>query len=80
MIRYGLTASKKVGNAPTRNRARRRLRAAARLMFPGRGVPADIVLIARQSIATASWGEILDDIRHALEKLERGIAMNNGQA
>ena len=36
-IRVGYTCSKKVGNAVARNRAKRRLRAAARAVIPGLG-------------------------------------------
>src|SRR5271170_6116071 len=47
-IRYGLTASGKVGGAVVRNRARRRLRALVREIMPLHAAPAyDYVLIAR---------------------------------
>ncbi|MCC6006408.1 MAG: ribonuclease P protein component, partial [Rhodobacteraceae bacterium] len=36
--RLGLTCSRKIGNAVARNRARRRLRAAARAVLPGRAL------------------------------------------
>ncbi len=42
-LRLGLTASKKVGNAVARNRARRRLRAAARESWPTTRHPATIL-------------------------------------
>ena len=37
-IRVGFTCSKKVGNAVARNRAKRRLRAVARLLLPTHGL------------------------------------------
>ncbi|MFA5041693.1 MAG: ribonuclease P protein component, partial [Bdellovibrionales bacterium] len=46
-IRYGLTASSKVGNAVTRNRARRRLRALASEIIPCAAPEHDYVLVAR---------------------------------
>ncbi|MFN7001069.1 MAG: ribonuclease P protein component, partial [Elioraea tepidiphila] len=47
-VRVGFTASKKIGNAVTRNRARRRLKEAARLGLPGMGLAGwDLVLIGR---------------------------------
>jgi ribonuclease P protein component len=69
-IGVGFTASRKVGNAVVRNRARRRLKEAARQLLPMLGVPgADYVLVARQSTAEATWVALLDDVRNALIRL-----------
>jgi len=46
-IGVGFTATKKIGNAVTRNRAKRRLREVARALLPELGRPGhDYVLIA----------------------------------
>lgn len=69
-IRVGLTCSRKVGNAVARNRARRRLREAARLVLPDAGRPGfDYVLVGRRD-ATASrpFDSLCADLRRALEK------------
>jgi ribonuclease P protein component len=69
-IGLGLTASKKVGNAVLRNRARRRLREAARRLLPEFGVAGvDYVLVARQSTPDADWAALLDDLKSALIRL-----------
>jgi ribonuclease P protein component len=67
-IRIGYTCSRKVGNAVARNRAKRRLRAAARAVLPGLGVPGwDYVLIGRP-LATAArpFPLLCDDLASAL--------------
>jgi len=67
-IRVGYTCSKKVGNAVARNRAKRRLRAAARAVLPRLGVPGwDYVLIGRP-VATAArpFSLLCDDLATAL--------------
>jgi len=70
LLRVGLTASRKVGNAVVRNRARRRLREAARLLLPAHGVPGhDLVLVARRETATRPWADLLSDLTAGLKRL-----------
>lgn len=69
-VRLGLTASKKVGNAVLRNRARRRLRALAREVLPLHGAPGhDYVLVARRDTATRPWPKLKGDLEAALRRL-----------
>ncbi|MCA8899969.1 MAG: ribonuclease P protein component [Hyphomonas sp.] len=66
----GFTATKKIGNAVVRNRAKRRLREAARLLLPRLGRPGwDYVFIARQDSADIGWDRLLDDMESALISL-----------
>lgn len=67
IIRLGLTVTKKIGNAVVRNRARRRLREAARAVLPVAGQPGhDYVLIARQGTLGRSFDDLKADILRAL--------------
>lgn len=69
-VRVGFTATKKVGGAVVRNRAKRRMRAAARQLVPLFGRPGhDYVLIARNGAPTRPWGRLLDDVKSALLSL-----------
>lgn len=67
-LRVGYTCSKKVGNAVARNRAKRRLRAAAREVMPAAGRPGwDYVLIGREGeTATRDFARLCEDLRAAL--------------
>ncbi len=69
-IRVGITCSKKVGNAVSRNRAKRRLREIARAVIPERGARGtDYVLIGRADItATRPFEDMLADLRDALAR------------
>lgn len=71
LIRIGFTCSKKIGNAVTRNRAKRRLRAVARQVLPECGRPGwDYVLIGRPGATVArDYAELCKDLRGALAAL-----------
>jgi ribonuclease P protein component len=67
--RLGFTVTKKVGNAVVRNRTRRRLKEAARLLLAERPVAGvDLVLIGRDSTRQRNFILLQGDIRRALER------------
>ena len=67
-VRFGLTATRKLGNAVLRNRIRRRLRAAANIVLEG-SAPVDVVLIGRTATATCDFKALVKDLRWCLKRL-----------
>ena len=62
-LRLGVVASKKVGNAPERARAKRRLRDAFRRHRAGFTASVDdVVLVARRSILKAPWADVVAEL------------------
>jgi ribonuclease P protein component len=68
--RVGFTASRKVGGAVARNRAKRRLRAAADRVIPAHGKSGyDFVLIARAGTAGRPFPALLKDLEAAMKRV-----------
>ena len=71
-IRFGLTATKKIGNAVIRNRTRRRLRALAHEILSAHGQPGyDYVLIGRAATKHQTWEGLRTDMCSALKKVHK---------
>ena len=68
-IRVGYTASRKVGNAVARNRARRRLRAAVAEVMGHAREATDYVVIARRGTLTRPFDGLTGDLERALERV-----------
>ncbi len=67
---FGLTASKRVGNAVCRNRAKRRLRALATDLLPTMAKSGcDYVLIAKPDTVQRDFALLRGDLLYALKKL-----------
>jgi len=69
MLRIGFTATRRIGNAVTRNRARRRLCALVNQTAPTLKLfrPLDLVFIATSTTATASFLDLTHDFFHTLK-------------
>jgi ribonuclease P protein component len=71
-VRVGFTATRKLGSAVVRNRARRRLREAARETLPKAAAPGhDYVLIARPGALDRPYATLLADLTAALGALSQ---------
>jgi ribonuclease P protein component len=70
-IRVGFTVTRKVGNAVVRNRVRRRLREAARMVIPGQARPdLDYVLVGRQAAIARDFANLRQELVEALKRLK----------
>ena len=80
-VRIGFTATRRIGGAVERNRAKRRLREAARLVAPGLArAGCDYVLIARSGVRKRPWARLLDDLKSALIRLAADLGAASGEA
>lgn len=70
--RFGFTVTKKLGNAVTRNRIRRRLKAAIGELAPAAAKPGyDYVVVARAAAFDRPYADILADLNRAFAILNR---------
>jgi ribonuclease P protein component len=67
--RLGIAASQKIGNAVTRNRAKRLVRELFRAYKPLNSM--DLVVIPRREMLDAPWQNIEADYRAALHRIEK---------
>jgi ribonuclease P protein component len=80
LIRIGFTATRRIGGAVVRNRAKRRLREAARFVAPLHARPGcDYVFIARGGTASRPWAPLLDDMKSALVRLAADLSASLGE-
>lgn len=73
-LRYGLTVTKKIGNAVIRNRVKRRLRPLIRDLFPIFSLPFyDYVFIARHSLIDQNFDLLKKEVEISLEKMKKTV-------
>jgi ribonuclease P protein component len=71
--RYGITVTKKIGNAVVRNRMKRRFRELLWAALPERGLPDhDHVLIGREGGIERDFASLAAELDHALARAAQG--------
>lgn len=74
-IGVGYTATRRVGSAVRRNRAKRRLREAIRSILPTLELPpCDIVVIAKVATVDSAFEHLLRDLRYAIGKCLKEVS------
>lgn len=72
-MRFGITVTKKIGNAVVRNRMKRRFRELLRAALPGAGLPDhDHVLIGRAGGVERDFHQMAEELAKALERAREG--------
>ena len=72
-MRFGITVTKKIGNAVVRNRMKRRFRSLLREMLPEQGLAdTDHVLIGREGGVERDFAKLREEFSGALERVKAG--------
>jgi ribonuclease P protein component len=72
--RLGITATRKIGGAVERNRARRRVKALFRdEPSASAGLTVDLVVNVRRGCAKVKWLPLAEDYRECLRRVRRGL-------
>ena len=73
-LRIGFTVGRALGGAVQRNRMKRRLREAVRLMRPPTGASADVVINPKKALLTVDFGEVVNEVGRAFVVIEEKLA------
>ncbi len=78
-IRLGITVGKKIGNAVSRNRAKRVITAAFRQIFPHIPSGYDYIVVARTRILTVKSTVVAESILKLLRSADLSVNSNNNE-
>ena len=72
-LRYGITVTKRIGNAVVRNRMKRRFRALLREVLPQHGLPdTDHIVIGREGGVERDFARLREELLMALSRAAAG--------
>ena len=80
LSRVGVAASRKLGGAVARNRAKRLLREAARHLYPQLNAGWDVMLVARPKILEAKEPQVEEVLARLLKRAKLGINEKSSHA
>ena len=73
-MRVGFTVGRALGGAVDRNRMKRRLREAVRMMRPVPGPSVDVVINPKKSVRTVEFSALLGEVSRAFEVIVQKVA------
>jgi ribonuclease P protein component len=73
-LRVGFTVGRALGGAAQRNRMKRRLREAVRIMRPTAGVAADVVINPKKSLLDADFAALRNEVGQAFAVIEQRLS------
>jgi ribonuclease P protein component len=73
-LRIGFTVGRALGGAVQRNRMKRRLREAVRLMRPVPGPKADVVINPKKVLLSTDFQDVVNEVRQAFVVIEKKLA------
>jgi ribonuclease P protein component len=78
LTRFGLTVTKKIGNAVVRNKCKRRYREIFKELAPQYGVlNRDYIFLARKEILKSDFKKIRSDVKFCLKGIKRLLETND---
>lgn len=73
-MRFGVIATKRLGNSPERNRAKRRARELVHKHPQLSAYSLDLVLVLRRSILKAPWNQLVEKFSRACRLIEKELS------